>query len=256
MNSAVESKRFFEDQKMSEAKNKILIALENDALGLSIAQLMTVCKLSVKTVKQALGELKDKVNEDLGVYSLIQTTVKSLVEPMPVKEPELKVEVVEKQKGEAKVEPEPKLKDETKINLRVKNGMQENVFNLLKNFKDGLTVAEITATLQTAEKPIHQAIYSLRKKHNIELKKLGKKHIYILHENTPPSIVKAPQLKPVLKTGIINELKAKMETKVVRKQKLSLTNDDIVSVLADVFGFDDIVLHQGGADLYKTEEVA
>lgn len=68
MNSAAELKRFEADSKLQKDKQKVMSALANDPVGLSISQLMTVCRLSNKTVKRILEEIE--ANNNAGVYSL------------------------------------------------------------------------------------------------------------------------------------------------------------------------------------------
>ncbi|WP_088458744.1 hypothetical protein [Acinetobacter soli] len=68
MNSAAELKRFEADSKLQKDKHKVMSALANDPVGLSISQLMTVCRLSNKTVKRILEEIE--ADNNAGVYSL------------------------------------------------------------------------------------------------------------------------------------------------------------------------------------------
>lgn len=68
MNSAAELKRFEADSKLQKDKQKVMSALANDPVGLSISQLMTVCRLSNKTVKRILEEIQ--ADNNAGVYSL------------------------------------------------------------------------------------------------------------------------------------------------------------------------------------------
>lgn len=67
MNSAAELKRFEADSKLQKDKQKVMSALANDPVGLSISQLMTVCRLSNKTVKRILEEIE--ADNNAGVYS-------------------------------------------------------------------------------------------------------------------------------------------------------------------------------------------
>lgn len=68
MNSAAELKRFEADSKLQKDKQKVMSALANDPVGLSISQLMTVCRLSIKTVKNILSVIE--VEQEDGVYFL------------------------------------------------------------------------------------------------------------------------------------------------------------------------------------------
>ena len=68
MNSAADMRRFHEQTALQKAKDKVIDALKNDPLGLSANQLMTVCRLSIKTVKNILATID--VQEEHGVYFL------------------------------------------------------------------------------------------------------------------------------------------------------------------------------------------
>lgn len=68
MNSAAELRRMEDENKLQKDKQKVINALANDPVGLSISQLMTVCRLSNKTVKRILEEIQ--ADNNAGIYSL------------------------------------------------------------------------------------------------------------------------------------------------------------------------------------------
>ncbi|ACC58082.1 hypothetical protein ABTF87_01015 [Acinetobacter baumannii] len=78
MNSAAEMKRITEIKTFEEYKSKVAQALKNDAFGLTVSQLMTICKLSAKTVKQVLDNLEVEKCGDtytlVGMQSALQNT--------------------------------------------------------------------------------------------------------------------------------------------------------------------------------------
>lgn len=71
MNSAADMRRFHEQTALQKAKDKVIDALKNDPLGLSANQLMTVCRLSIKTVKNILATID--VQEEYGATKKFAT---------------------------------------------------------------------------------------------------------------------------------------------------------------------------------------
>ena len=67
MNSAADMRRFHEQTALQKAKHKVIDALKNDSLGLSINQLMSICRLSNKTVKNILATI-DVQEEHGGLF--------------------------------------------------------------------------------------------------------------------------------------------------------------------------------------------
>lgn len=58
MNTAAELRRFNDNKALEKAITNVMVALENEPLGLEISQLMTVCRLSNKTTKIVLGVIR------------------------------------------------------------------------------------------------------------------------------------------------------------------------------------------------------
>lgn len=95
MNSAADVRRFHEQATWEKHKSLVIDALNNDELGLSISQLATVCRLSVKTVKNILAAID--VREEYGIYQLANAPVPTI--PMAPKS--TVVEQVERLKAQA-----------------------------------------------------------------------------------------------------------------------------------------------------------
>lgn len=76
MNSARELKNHNAASDFDKAKNKVLQALNADPFGLTISQLMTVCRLSQKTLKQIIPTLN--LEEENGIYKLSLSEKKKL----------------------------------------------------------------------------------------------------------------------------------------------------------------------------------
>ena len=104
MNLARELKNHNAASDFDKAKNKVLQALNADPFGLTISQLMTVCRLSQKTLKQIIPTLN--LEEENGVYKLSLSEKKKLPleskaasenmnskeeAPKPARDPKMKV---------------------------------------------------------------------------------------------------------------------------------------------------------------------
>lgn len=70
MDSAKEFQREVANKNFENAKNKVIKVLQNEPFGLSVSQLMTVSRLSAKTVKAILQCAEFKTENE--VYFLKQ----------------------------------------------------------------------------------------------------------------------------------------------------------------------------------------
>ena len=65
MDSAREFQREVANKNFENAKTKVIKVLRNEPFGLSVSQLMTASRLSVKTVKMILKSTEFKVENDV-----------------------------------------------------------------------------------------------------------------------------------------------------------------------------------------------
>lgn len=257
MSSVKEIQKEENEQRLQKAKNKVIAALEKDPLGLSIAQLMTICQLSIKTVKNVLSVievdqedgvffLKGKPKAEIGHKSQVAPTVKPTTLTKPAEEPAV-------------------------INI------SEAFLNLLEDFPAGLNKTNVQAVLKISYKQFSNLTYKLTQAKKIERSgKLGS-YIYTLPKpesdqpkvepEQPVSVIiefhtpvvadstqfDAPQIiepkpqpvkenkMPVSNTPVLNALMKLAETQIVQTQTLELTQDQIGETLV--------------ATMVKTEEM-
>lgn len=78
-----------EEMKKHKSIQKVLLALENDPFGLSVAQIANNTRLSVKTVQNVLATQVDLIEEKLGVYSMKnESAAAEASQPKPVDRPQ------------------------------------------------------------------------------------------------------------------------------------------------------------------------
>ena len=250
MNSAADLKRLHEQTALQKAKDKVIDALKNDPLGLSANQLMTVCRLSIKTVKNILETID--VQEEHGVYFLSGV-------------------------ARAEVSTEPQAEQVTTV-VQVK--AHDAILQYLHDFPAGLTKPELMAALQLNDKQFTNGIYKL--KNEGEIIRTGKfgSYKYQLKTNGQEmntEVIAAPaaeenviSVQPVVETSaqdpqpsepdVIALLKDQIETVVTRKSELTLQQDQLTELLSSVFGLDTVNFHIEGNILVgvhlSQEEVA
>lgn len=261
MNSAANMRRFHEQTALQKAKDKVIDALKNDPLGLSANQLMTVCRLSIKTVKNILATID--VQEEHGVYSLSGVT-----------------------RAEIKAEPQslpaeqPKAEQPKQVSTRVQAKAHEEILQYLHDFPAGLTKPELMAALQLNDKQFTNGIYKLNK--DGEIIRTGKfgSYKYQLKTNSQEmntEVIAAPaaeenviSVQPAVETpaqdpqpsepDAINLLKDQIKTVVTRKSELTLQQDQLTELLSSVFGLDTVNFCVEGSRLVgvhlSQEEVA
>lgn len=250
MNSAADLKRLHEQTALQKAKDKIIDALKNDPLGLSANQLMTVCRLSIKTVKNILAVID--VEEEHGVYFLSDM-------------------------AKAEISTEPQAKQVTPV---VQGKVHDAILQYLHDFPAGLTKPELMAALQLNDKQFTNGIYKL--KNEGEIIRTGKfgSYKYQLKTNGQEmntEVIAAPaaeenviEVQPVVETpahdphpsepDAIALLKDQIKTVVTRKSELTLQQDQLSELLSSVFGLNTVNFCVEGSRLVgvhlSQEEVA
>ncbi|WP_372404523.1 hypothetical protein ACDW34_06985 [Acinetobacter piscicola] len=241
MNSAAELRRFNNNQAFLQAKDKITKALEDDPLGLSISQLMTICKLSIKTVKEVvLGT--DFKSED-GVFFLAN---KEKIQPELVNKPQekvtKKVETVTDttEKVTEKSEPVTNTVDKvTTLNEPVtkpEKTFLQRIEEMFLFHPEGVTLGEALEILECDRKKFDSQLWSFKKKYfNVELKEVadGIKRYVPCKE---PKLNKVESDLP----SAADLLKSRISTVVTRKSQLSLDVNQLKILLSEIFGLDDI----------------
>ncbi|QTD58763.1 hypothetical protein [Acinetobacter towneri] len=230
MNSAADMRRFHEQTALEKAKDKVIDALKNDPLGLSANQLMTVCRLSIKTVKNILATID--VQEEHGVYFLSGVT-------------------------RAEISTEPQAEQVATV---VRGKVHDAILQYLHDFPAGLTKPELMAALQLNDKQFTNGIYKL--KNEGEIIRTGKfgSYKYQLKTNGQEmntEVIAAPtaeenviQVQPTLATpaqdpqpsepDAIALLKDQIKTVVTTKNHLTITEDQLYVLLSDLFGLNTV----------------
>lgn len=261
MNSAADMRRFHEQTALQKAKHKVIDALKNDSLGLSINQLMSICRLSNKTVKNILATID--VQEEHGVYSLSGATraeIKAEPQPLPAEQ--------------------PKAEQPKQVSTRVQAKAHEEILQYLHDFPEGLTKPELMAALQLNDKQFTNGIYKLNK--DGEIIRTGKfgSYKYQLKNNGQEmntEVIAAPaaeenviSVQPVVETSAqdpqpsepdaIAFLKDQVKTVVTRKSELTIKQDQLSELLSSVFGLNTVNFCVEGSRLVgvhlSQEEVA
>lgn len=241
MNSVADMRRFHEQTALQKAKHKVIDALKNDSLGLSINQLMSICRLSNKTVKNILATID--VQEEHGVYSLSGATraeIKAEPQPLPAEQ--------------------PKVEQPKQVSTRVQAKAHEEILQYLHDFPAGLTKPELMAALQLNDKQFTNGIYKLNKDGAIiRTGKFGS-YKYQLKTNGQEmntEVIAAPaaeenviQVQPAVETSAqdpqpsepdaIALLKDQIKTVVTTKNHLTITEDQLYVLLSDLFGLNTV----------------
>ena len=232
MNSAADLRRHHEREALNKAKDKVFNAIKNDPLGLSISQLMGICRLSVKTVRAALELLE--VEEHQGIYSLVNAN-------------QVADEVV--------AQPKPEL-----ANNEAKISVEKAILHYLEDFPNGLSKAELMATAEMSDKQFTNSIYRLTQ--NGSVKRIGKlgsfKYLLAKHAEKEIDVIKPVEVpatprepakevwevfcdKPTEEpVNAISSLKAQIKTIVTRKSELTLKEDELGVLLSDLFGLANV----------------
>ncbi len=229
MNSAADLKRLHEQTALQKAKDKVVDALKNDPLGLSANQLMTVCRLSIKTVKNILAVID--VEEEHGVYFLSDM-------------------------AKAEISTEPQAEQVTPV---VRGKVHDAILQYLHDFPAGLTKPELMAALQLNDKQFTNGIYKL--KNEGEIIRTGKfgSYKYQLKTNGQEmntEVIAAPaaeenviQVQPVeivkpvsdpQPVDVVSNLKSQIKTVVTTKNHLTITEDQLYILLSDLFGLNTV----------------
>lgn len=202
------------ERELHKNTQKVLAALQLNPFGLSGNQLTTICRLSIKTVRNVISTRTD-ITENLGVYTLNQ--------PKPVAEVQVAAPVVEQPVAAAPKEIIQKVPElAPKQPAEVKRNLQAELLKLLQENKEGLLGEVITSTLDITDKQLGQNIYLLRKTHNISRTGLpGESHYQL---ETGEAVKEAqPEEQPV---------DAKPETQMVSIPSLEFRKDAVASAAA------------------------
>lgn len=221
MSSAAEIKRQHEQTALQKSKDKVVEALRNDPMGLSVNQLMGVCRLSIKTVKNILSAID--VREEDGVYFLADA-------PRPV--------------IDLQPQPVPVAKTaettESAVPTKAVKDIQVDLLAILQDHPDGLFLSSIKEHLQITDKQFSKALYNLRRYHQIERTgSLGNFHYQLIQAEEQMETQETPvateqnSSEPFFLP--LNELKEQIETVVTRKSQLTIHEEQLGSLLADLF---------------------
>lgn len=233
MNSAAELKRFEADSKLQKDKQKVMSALANDPVGLSISQLMTVCRLSIKTVKNILSVIE--VEQEDGVYFLKNQS---------------------------------KQVESNEVTTEVFSG--HKLLLLLRKNKDGYTAKEIMDIFSIGRGKLDNTILYLRKNNNIELKKENGLSRYVLIEENICTEIKSnlstdnemqksmvnSNDKPKVEvqaspdqSNLIAQCKSHIKTVISQKQELKIEKTQLSELMRDLFGMDNVEWFVEGGNL-------
>lgn len=286
MNSAAELRRHTENLALEKSIKAVSDALDKEPFGLDISQLMTVCRLSVKTTKNVLSTI-DAYCED-GIWflsakrkqeseaSLKLSTPAALVtlEPeeviMPTNEDQSKNESLLKRmvklfklnpKGITLLDALDELNCQRSRFDTELNYVRKNYFPVcLSKQEDGrkLYIPNFDADQKSQEKPKTLQVNDT-KPQDTSSEMVQKPEI------KPKNIPVANQKLPVETTeqvGVVNHLKALTKTYVTTKQELFLTQEQVSELLKQCFGLDEIQWNIQadnqiiGITLSKTESAA
>lgn len=226
MSSAAEIKRQHEQTALQKSKDKVVEALRNDPMGLSVNQLMGVCRLSIKTVKNILSAID--VREEDGVYFLADA-------PRPV--------------IDLQPQPVPVAKTaettESAVPTKAVKDIQVDLLAILQDHPDGLFFSSIKEHLQITDKQFSKALYNLRRYHQIERTgSLGNFHYQLIQAEEQMETQETPvateqnSSEPFFLP--LNELKDQIETVVTRKSQLTIHEEQLGSLLADLFNLNTV----------------
>ncbi len=204
------------ERELHKNTQKVLAALKDNPLGLSGNQLTTICRLSIKTVRNVISTRTD-ITEDMGVYTLNQ--------PKPVAEVQTVITVVREPVAAATATKEmiqktPELAP--KQPAEVKRNLQAELLKLPQENKEGLSGEVIVGTLGITDKQLSQTVWQLRKIHNINRTGLpGASHYQLV---VGEAVKEAqPEEQPV---------DAKPETQMVSIPSLEFRKDTVASAAA------------------------
>lgn len=235
MNSAAEFKRHNDSASLEKAKNKIISALENDPPGLSVSQLMTVCRLGIKTVKEALATMD--IDQEEGVYFLKNKTI----EAEPIREQPVVVKNV--------------TQDEPEETGKRRVGLQSELLQLLQSNTDGLHRSIILDSLKITEKQFGKALWELRRNHEIirtgdfnslhyQLGSTPEKEAMEPVKVADTKSNSTPQADPVTggdkEISALDKARSRIKTVVTTKCELDLSKEDLTDLLVKLFGLGQV----------------
>lgn len=173
------------ERELHKNTQKVLAALQDNPLGLSGNQLTTICRLSIKTVRNIIATRTD-ITDDLGVYVLNhQQPVHAPDEQKSQQVTEAKASATKK----AVIEASSTSTDQQPSLSTPKRNLQAELLQLLHASKEGMLSGEIIKKLGITKKQFNQTMWLLRKSHNI--KRLGEigESLYQLLDGEPAAEV-------------------------------------------------------------------
>lgn len=258
MNSAAELKRNTEMKTFEEYKLKVMQALKEDAFGLTISQLMTICKLSAKTVKQVLEVLDvDKCGDTyslLGTHSPLQTE-QPRIEVIKVKAKQENFQPVAISSGN----PQPSLqeKDYSHMNddeIRSLVSLKRRITAVIIHHERlGLKqMMEISGA--TKEELLDEAL-SLSRKAMVKFVAKAGADFYELHKEESESLPPKPKESENLPTAskgskpnaqLIDTFRGLVKKKQIIEKELFLDSDQLANLLQELFGLSNITWDMRG----------
>ncbi|MHA3061742.1 hypothetical protein ACX1N5_13960 [Acinetobacter sp. ANC 4636] len=284
MNSARELKNHNAATAFDQAKTSVLNALSGDPFGLTMSQLMTVCRLSNKTLKQVLPALNLELDD--GVYKLPLSAKKSTDQKaqQPLPDPEIKV--LKKSNTENIKQPMKLGGRLSSAEIKALKKKEDRIHAVIKQY-DGLSLDFMTDLVgDSIENIIASACIIKKHSENLEdakaagdfIDSLGNTHKDIIQKFFDPehpeykpreneyspvkNEYKAPKSEylPVKNEDIssnaqpkrvaipsLESCKSLIQTTTVKTHNLFLDKDQITSLLKDAFGLDDVIWRTQGS---------
>ncbi|OTT73136.1 hypothetical protein CAT75_03750 [Acinetobacter baumannii] len=276
MNSAAEMKRITEIKTFEEYKSKVAQALKNDAFGLTVSQLMTICKLSAKTVKQVLDNLEVEKCGDtytlVGMQSALQNTTPR-IEVLKVNTKPNSFNPVEV----SPVSPQPSLqeKDYSQMNdeeIRSLISLKRRITAVIIHHErlglkqmmeiSGATKEELLAEALSLSRKAMVKFVAKAGADFYESHKVDEESIPVANEDLPLKIEDLPLKNEELpqknecfamtsndadpKPQLINTFRSLVKKKQIIEKELFLDSDQLADLLQEIFGLNNITWDMRG----------
>ncbi|EGJ66826.1 hypothetical protein A1E64_RS02365 [Acinetobacter baumannii] len=276
MNSAAEMKRITEIKTFEEYKSKVAQALKNDAFGLTVSQLMTICKLSAKTVKQVLDNLEVEKCGDtytlVGMQSALQNTTPR-IEVLKVNTKPNSFNPVEV----SPVSPQPSLqeKDYSQMNdeeIRSLISLKRRITAVIIHHErlglkqmmeiSGATKEELLAEALSLSRKAMVKFVAKAGADFYESHKVDEESLPVANEDLPLKIEDLPLKNEELpqknecfamtsndanpKPQLINTFRSLVKKKQIIEKELFLDSDQLADLLQEIFGLNNITWDMRG----------
>lgn len=214
------------ERELHKNTQKVLAALKDNPLGLSGNQLTTICRLSIKTVRNVISTRTD-ITEDLGVYVLNhQQPVNAPSEQKSQQVTEVKAAAISTkaviEAASTATDPQPSLSTQ-------KRNLQAELLQLLQANKEGVLREDVIEKLNFTKKQFDQTMWMLRKSHNIKRSGDIGESLYQLLDDEPAEEVKAVE-QPIADTPAAQKICApsleflQIDTPSTKEQPAPLTH--------------------------------